>query len=80
MHVGAVRKQDFHDIRMLLRDRPHERRLAACGARVHVRSLGDELLHGFDEGIRIAQRLGDGFLFGSGRREGNTQLLNVVQE
>ena len=30
--------------------------------------LGDELLQGFDEGIRIAQRLGDGFLFGE-RRE-----------
>ena len=25
--------------------------------------LGDKLFHGFDNGIRIAQRLGDGFLF-----------------
>ena len=34
------------------------------GALFEVAFLGDELLQGFDEGIRIAQRLGDGFLFG----------------
>ena len=37
--------------------------------------LGDELLQGFDEGIRIAQRLGDGFLFGFGGREGKLECL-----
>ena len=34
------------------------------GALFDVALLGDELLQGFDERIRIAQRLGDGFLFG----------------
>ena len=34
-----------------------------------VALLGEELLQGFDEGIRIAQRLGDGFLLGFGGRE-----------
>ena len=41
------------------------------GALFDVAFFGDELLQGFDEGIRIAQRLGDGFLFGFGGREGN---------
>ena len=36
------------------------------GALFEVALLGEELLQGFDEGIRIAQRLGDGFLFGFG--------------
>ena len=39
------------------------------GALFELALLGDELLQGFDEGIRIAQRLGDGFLFGFGGRE-----------
>ena len=34
------------------------------GALFEVAFLGDELLQGFDQGIRIAQRLGDGFLLG----------------
>ena len=38
------------------------------GALFDLALLGEELLQGFDEGIRIAQRLGDGFLFGFGRR------------
>ena len=38
------------------------------GALFDVAFFGDELLQGFDEGIRIAQRLGDGFLFGFGGR------------
>ena len=37
--------------------------------------LGDELLNGFDEGIRIGEGLGDGFLFGFGGWEGNANLL-----
>ena len=37
--------------------------------------FGDELLQGFDEGIRIAQGLGDGFLFGFGRWEGDDHLV-----
>ena len=43
------------------------------GALFEVALLGDELLQGFDEGIRIAQRLGDGFLFGFG---GGRELMN----
>ena len=39
------------------------------GALLELALLGEELLQGFDEGIRIAQRLGDGFLFGSGGTE-----------
>ena len=39
------------------------------GALFDVALLGEELLQGLDEGIRIAQRLGDGFLFGFGGRE-----------
>jgi hypothetical protein len=35
--------------------------------------FGDELLQGFDEGIRIAQGLGDGFLFDFGGGEGDWQ-------
>src|SRR3989304_3728844 len=41
------------------------------GALFELALLGEELLQGFDEGIRIAQRLGDGFLFGFGGREGD---------
>ena len=38
------------------------------GALFELALLDEELLQGFDEGIRIAQRLGDGFLLGFGRR------------
>jgi hypothetical protein len=34
------------------------------GALLEVAFLGDELLKGFDEGVRIAQGLGNGRLFG----------------
>jgi hypothetical protein len=34
--IGTVREQDARDVGMLLRDRPHERRLAANGLRVDV--------------------------------------------
>ena len=44
------------------------------GALFDLAFFGDELFQGFDEGIRIAQGLGDGFLFGFGGGEGN---LNV---
>ena len=37
--------------------------------------LGEELLQGFDEGIRIAQRLGDGLLFDSSWWKGNCKVL-----
>ena len=33
--------------------------------------LGEKLFQGFDEGFRVTQRLGDGFLFGFGGRGGN---------
>ena len=36
------------------------------GALFDVALFGEELLQRFDEGIRIAQRLGDRFLFGFG--------------
>src|SRR5947199_387742 len=36
--------------------------------------LGEELLQGFDEGVCIAQRLGDGFLLGFGGRKGYREL------
>src|SRR6185437_3734892 len=39
------------------------------GALLELALLGEELLQGFDEGIRIAQRLGDGLLLCSGRRQ-----------
>jgi hypothetical protein len=35
----------------------------------------EELVQRLDEGICIAQRLGDGFLFGFGGREGDTEFL-----
>jgi len=44
------------------------------GALFDVAFLGDELLQGFDEGIRIAQRLGDRFLLVFGRREDDWKL------
>ena len=37
----------------------------------------EELVQRLDEGICIAQRLGDGFLFGFGGREGDTELLRA---
>jgi hypothetical protein len=36
-----------------------------------VAFFGDELLQGFNEGIRIAQGLSDGFLFGERRKSNN---------
>ena len=48
------------------------------GALFDVALLGEELLQGFDEGIRIAQRLGDGFLFGFGGWKGSWNRLEVV--
>jgi hypothetical protein len=35
-----------------------------------VALFGDEFLKGFDEDIRVAQRPGNGFLFGFGGRNG----------
>ena len=49
------------------------------GALFDLALLGDELLQGFDEGIRIAQRLGDGLLFGFGRREGDCCVPDGTQ-
>ena len=43
MDVRAVREQHLDDIGVLLRHRPHERRLFARAARVHVGALGDQL-------------------------------------
>ena len=43
MNVGSVRDEHLHDVGMLLRDRPHQRRLAARGARIHVGPFGDQL-------------------------------------
>jgi hypothetical protein len=37
--------------------------------------FGSELLQGFDEGIRIAQGLGNSPLFGFGGREGDVKGL-----
>ena len=48
------------------------------GALFELAFFGEELLQGFDEGIRIAQRLGDGFLFGFGGREGDFTCLRVA--
>src|SRR6267143_745306 len=45
MNIGTVSEQHLHDLGMLLRDRPHERRLAPCTTRVHVGALGDQLLY-----------------------------------
>ena len=39
--------------------------------------LGDELFQRFDEGIRIGQRFGDGFLFNEGRRYGDSKRPNI---
>jgi hypothetical protein len=50
MDVRAVRKEDLDDIGMLLGHRPHERRLAAGGARIHAGAPRQQL---FDDG-RIA--------------------------
>jgi len=38
--------------------------------------FGDELLQGFNEGIRIAQGLGDGFLFGFSGWDCHWHLVN----
>ena len=46
------------------------------GALFDVAFLGDELLKGFQERVRITQCLGNGFLFGSSGRQGKTDLLN----
>lgn len=48
------------------------------GALFEVAFFCEELLQGVDEGIRIAQRLGDGFLFGFGGWEGDLQIANIV--
>ena len=48
------------------------------GALFDLAFFGDELLQGFDEGIRIGERLGDGFLFGFGGGEGDYDLMKVV--
>ena len=40
------------------------------GAFLDLALFGKKLLQGFDEGIRVAQCLGDGFLFGERGREG----------
>ena len=45
------------------------------GALFELALLDEELLQGFDEGIRIAQRLGDGFLFGFGGGRGTVKKL-----
>ncbi len=43
MDVRAVREQHLDDIGMFLRHRPHERRLAASGARIHVGASRQQL-------------------------------------
>ena len=45
------------------------------GALFDVTFFGDELLKGFNKGIRIAQRLSDGFLFGFGGRKWKAQFV-----
>ena len=47
------------------------------GALFELALLGEELLQGFDEGIRIAQRLGDGFLFGDRGWDGMGTVSNL---
>ena len=43
LNIRAVRQQHLHHFGMLLRYRPHQRRLAARAVRVHVRALGKQL-------------------------------------
>ena len=43
VNIRAVRQQHLDDIRVCLRDRPHQRGLPARAARVHVRVPGDQL-------------------------------------
>src|SRR6185437_382216 len=50
------------------------------GALLDLALLGDELLQRFDQRIRIAQRLGDGFLLPFGGRERNANGLDVILE
>ena len=45
--------------------------------RLSRRFLSEELLQRLDEGIRIAQRFGDGLLFGFGRRKGKLDADQV---
>ena len=47
------------------------------GALFEVALLGEELLQGLDEGIGIAQRLGDGFLLAP-RRQGNLNSREIL--
>ncbi len=54
LHVGAVREQHLHDVGMLLRHRPHQRRLAARRVRIHVRVLVEQLFND----VRIARASG----------------------
>ena len=55
VHVGAVREQHLDDVRMLLRDGPHQRRLAARAARVDVGALREQLL----DDVGVARARGD---------------------
>jgi len=50
--IGTVREQDARDVGMLLRDRPHERRLAANGLRVDVGPFLQQQLNDLKVGLR----------------------------
>src|SRR2546422_8024498 len=39
-NISAMGEQNLDDFRMLLRNGPHQRRLAACGAGIHVGAFG----------------------------------------
>ena len=56
---------------------PFARKQFLHGALFDVAFFGDELLKGFNEGIRIAQGLGNGFLFGL-RRHWNYKVPNLL--
>jgi hypothetical protein len=60
------------------RAEPHMSEQFLHGTLFEVAFFGDELLKGFDVGIRIAQRLGYGFLFGFGGRKRDLQITNVI--
>ena len=49
------------------------------GALFDLALLGEELFQGSDESIRVAQRLGDGFLFCERGREGYLEITNELR-